>query len=84
MVMKTKITNHEWYQAYCAAMLESDVEKMIASVESARQAIQKRARELDRGSNLESLELDRAQRFLTMLVNCSVPTQVSVSKVYAN
>jgi len=84
MVMKTKITNHEWYQAYCAAMLESDVEKMIASVESARQAIQKRARELDRGSNLESLELDRAQRFLTMLVNCSVSTQVSVSKVYAN
>ena len=84
MVMKAKITNHEWYQAYCAAMLESDVEKMIASVESARQAIQKRARELDRGSNLESLELDRAQRFLTMLVNCSVSTQVSVSKVYAN
>ena len=82
MVMKAKITNHEWYQAYCAAMLESDVEKMIASVESARQAIQKRVRELDRGSNLESLELDRAQRFLTMLVNCSTPVQGS--NVYAN
>ena len=50
MVMKTKISNREWYQAYCAAMLESDVDKMIASVESARLAIQERwsKRELGR------------------------------------
>jgi hypothetical protein len=81
--MKTKIADREWYQAYCAAMLETDVDKMIASVESARQAIQRRTRELGRsGSNFESLELDRAMRFLTMLVNCSMPAQAS--EVYAH
>ena len=80
-----QITNREWYQAYCAAMLESDVNKVITSVESARKAIQKRAKELNMGragSNHESVELDRALRFLTMLVNCSMPTQVSTA--YAN
>lgn len=85
MVMKTKIANREWYQAYCAAMLETDVEKIIANVESARQAIQRRAVELSvgrPGNKLESLELDRALRFLSMLVNCSTP--IHVSKAYAS
>jgi hypothetical protein len=81
--MKAKIAHREWYQAYCAAMLEQDVDKVIVNVESARKAIQKRAKELGRtGGNLESVELDRALRFLTMLVNCSMPTQIS--KAYAN
>ena len=83
MVMKAKIINREWYQAYCAAMLETDVEKIILNVESARQAIQKRAKELSGPANkYESLELDRALRFLTMLVNCSMPAKVS--KAYAS
>lgn len=80
MVVRTKITNREWYQAYCAAMLEPDANKVTASVESARMAIQKRATELSVGrigSNHESTELDRALRFLTMLVNCSIPTHAS-------
>ena len=83
--MKAKIAHREWYQAYCAAMLETDVAKVVASVESARQAIQRRAVELNvgrSGNKLESLELDRALRFLTMLVNCSTPSQIS--KAYAN
>jgi hypothetical protein len=84
MVMKAKLAHREWYQAYCAAMLETDTEKVCASVESARWAIQKRAKELSglASSNLESKELDRALRFLTMLVNCSMP--ISSPKVYAN
>ncbi|HSS95419.1 MAG TPA: hypothetical protein VLK33_00235 [Terriglobales bacterium] len=83
--MKIKIANREWYQAYCAAMLETDVEKIVANVESARLAIQKRSEELGMGrpvSKLENLELDRASRFLTMLMNSSIPTQVS--KAYAS
>jgi len=79
MVMKTNIANREWYQAYCAAMLEQNADKVIANVESAREAIQKRAKELRAGisSNSESVELDRALRFLAMLVNCSGPTSGS-------
>ena len=78
MVVKAKIANREWYQAYCAAMLETDMDKVFASVESARRAIQTRAKELGGGlanSNHESKELDRALRFLTMLVNCAAPAQ---------
>jgi hypothetical protein len=74
MVTKLKATSHEWYRAYCSAMLETDINKILESVESARKAIQERARELSQtlsGSNHESTELDRASRFLTMLVNCS-------------
>jgi len=84
MVVKTKIAHLEWYQAYCAAMLEPDLEKMCASVESARSAIQKRAKELSgpASSNLENKELDRALRFLTMLVKCS--TSGPSPKIYAN
>jgi len=84
MVVNTKIAHREWYQAYCAAMLESDGEKVCANVESARRAIQKRAKELSglASSNLESKELDRALRFLTMLVNCSTP--LATPKIYAN
>ncbi len=79
MVVKAKIANREWYQAYCAAMLETDMDKVFASVESARRAIQTRAKELGVGlanSNHESKELDRALRFLTMLVNCAAPAKV--------
>ena len=85
MVVKTKTANREWYQAYCAAMLETDMDKLFASVESARRAIQKRAKELGGGlanSTHESKELDRALRFLTMLVNCATPAKSP--KVYAN
>ena len=70
MVMKAKISDREWYQAYCAAMLETDVEKIVDCVESARQAIQKRIKELNVGrpmNKLESVELDRALRFLNMV-----------------
>ena len=74
MVTKAKSTNQEWYRAYCSAMLETDINKIFESVESARKAIQERARELSQslsGSHHENTELDRATRFLTMLVNCS-------------
>ncbi len=85
MVVKAKIASREWYQAYCAAMLESDVEKILANVESARNAIQKRAKELSQGfagSNHESKELDRAMRFLNMLMNCS--KSEPSTRLYAN
>ncbi len=80
MVVKLKSTSREWYRAYCAAMLEPDVNKVFTSVESARKAIQERVRELNLGyssSNHESKELDRALNFLTMLLNCSCPEQGS-------
>ena len=74
MVTKAQPNSQEWYRAYCSAMLETDINKIFEAVESARKAIQERARELSHslaGSNHESIELDRASRFLTMLVNCS-------------
>jgi len=80
MVVRTKIANREWYQAYCAAMLEPDAEKMFASVEFARKAIQQRVKELSQGltgTNNESNELNRALRFLSLLVDSSTPLQAS-------
>jgi hypothetical protein len=84
MVVKAKIANREWYQAYCDAMLEQDVDKMFVSVDAARRAIQKRAKELSglASSNFESKELDRALRFLNMLVNCS--SSVPTPRVFVN
>ena len=74
MVTKVKATSQEWHRAYCSAMLETDINKICEAVESARKAIQERAGELSHSlasSNHESIELDRAARFLTMLVDCS-------------
>lgn len=85
MVIKVKATSQEWYRAYCSAMLETDINKILENVESARKAIQERARELNNtfsGSNYESTELDRASRFLTMLVSCS-QTERNASLVIA-
>ena len=82
MVVKIKSTSREWYKAYCAAMLEPDVNKVFTCVQSARRAIEERARELGSGfasNNHESKELDRALYFLTMLLNCSCPDQESRS-----
>lgn len=74
MAITNTCTNRPWYRAYCAAMLETDVNKIFAAVESARKAIQDRALELSHSlsaSNHESRELDRATRFLAMLLDCS-------------
>ena len=81
MLTKAKSTSREWYRAYCSAMLETDVTKIFESVEFARKAIQERAKELTgnfSGSNHESNELERALRFLAMLVDCSQKEQGSL------
>src|SRR6185312_13931722 len=86
MVTKVKATSQEWYRTYCSAMLETDINKICESVESARMAIQERARELSQSlssNNHESTELDRASRFLTMLVNCSQSERGGTSLVMA-
>ena|SRR5882724_10493088 len=74
MALKNTSIGRAWYRAYCAAMLESDASKILERVESARKTIQDRAFELKcslSANNPETNELDRAQRFLTMLLNCS-------------
>ena len=74
MALKNTSIGRTWYRAYCAAMLETDASKILERVESARKTMQDRAFELNCNlsvNNSESTELDRAQRFLTMLLNCS-------------
>jgi len=74
MAVKNTWLGRTWYTAYCAAMLETDAEKIFAGVEAARKAIHERVLELGlslSGANHESKELERALRFLAMLVDCS-------------
>jgi hypothetical protein len=74
MAVKNTCADQAWYQAYCAAMLETDPSKIRDGVESARKAIQDRGFELScsfSANNHESRELDRALRFLNMLLDCS-------------
>jgi hypothetical protein len=75
MATKAQRISREWYQAYCSAMLETDLSKLFESVQCARHAIQSRLAELSvsrTGNNSETTELERALRFLNMLVNCSL------------
>ena len=61
-----------WYQAYCAAMLQTDEHKVLRDVGYARKAIEARVAELsfDSGGSHEREELQQALHFLTMLLDC--------------
>jgi hypothetical protein len=62
-----------WYQAYCAAMLQTDENKVFNDIEYARKTIQDRVAEVSfdsSGSNHEGKELQEALHYLTMLLDC--------------
>lgn len=82
MAVKNTCLSRPWYHAYCAAMLETDASKIFTGVESARKAIQDRIYELSHScsSDYESKELDRATRFLNMLLTCSVQDSMLMTR----
>ena len=83
MAVKNTCLSRPWYHAYRVAMLETDTSKIFISVESARKAIQDRVYELSHSlcaSDHESKELDRAMRFLNMLLNCSIQDSMLMTR----
>jgi hypothetical protein len=79
MDIKSEFTKWAWYEAYCSAMLETDVAKVVAGIESARKVIQDRVMELDFANTPERGELSRAIYFLGLLRRCAEADQEKAS-----
>jgi len=72
MPIEANRRNHTWYEAYLAAMLQTDLGKLPESVACAHRAIQVRSSELSSVNCRESEELTRATHFLRLLLHCAV------------
>ena len=81
--MKTR-TRNGWFDAYAAAILESNLDRITERVTSARKAIADRISQLEAGEsaeNREARDLEDALNKLQILVNVSCALNGSQSGV---